>query len=174
MDFYINFVKTYPLMSSAAQFAVLGTLGEMIALFLKRKKLSTGWTPWVFIGKILAWAILGVIIKYGFIGMKGFVSTLFANNLLPAFLKSGVLYAFTISFFTNLFFGPQMMVFHRIEDNIIEGKWTFAGIEKAWFTLLWFWIPAHTITFSLPGHLQIGLAAVWGLVLGIILGTAKK
>ncbi|MFW5782383.1 MAG: hypothetical protein ACOCWO_03715, partial [Candidatus Muiribacteriaceae bacterium] len=89
-------------------------------------------------------------------------------------LKTRVGMAFSISVFTNLFFGPQMMLFHRMEDNILERKWDFDGIKKAWSTLFWFWIPAHTLTFSLPTEFQIGLAAVWGLVLGIILGTAKN
>ena len=68
----------------------------------------------------------------------------------------------------------ERLVFHRIEDNLIEGKKGFTGIHKAWWTLIWFWIPAHTVTFSLPVHYQIGLAAVWGLVLGIILGTTTN
>ena len=50
----------------------------------------------------------------------------------------------------------------------------YEGIQKAWFTLIWFWIPAHTITFSLPKDFQIGLAAVWSVVLGIIMGMSMK
>ncbi|MHB1482983.1 MAG: hypothetical protein ACYCXH_11775, partial [Bellilinea sp.] len=81
--------------------------------------------------------------------------------------------AFAVSLFTNILFGPQMMAFHRLEDNLILGKKGFAGITRAWWTLIWFWIPAHTITFALPADYQIGLAAVWSLVLGIILGSSK-
>ena len=86
----------------------------------------------------------------------------------------GVGKAFAVSLFTNLLFGPQMMAFHRIEDNLILGEKGFAGIENAWKTLLWFWIPAHTLTFSLPPDFQIALAAFWGLVLGVILGLSRK
>jgi hypothetical protein len=174
MDFYIDFIKQNPFLSASIQFAILGTLGECISLWIKRKSLSTGWSFWTFTGKILAWAFLGIIIKLGFIGMKAFTVSIISLGFIPSFLTYGVGKAFLISLFTNLFFGPQMMVIHRIEDNIIEGKWSFTNIQKAWATLLWFWIPAHTFTFSLPSYYQIGLAAVWGLVLGIILGTTSK
>jgi hypothetical protein len=123
--------------------------------------------------KALAWALLGLIIKYGFAGMKGFTQALLDKALLPSFLASGVGKAFAVSLLTNVFFGPQMMAFHRLEDNLILGEKGFAGIERAWWTLLWFWVPAHTLTFSLPQEFQIGLAAFWGLVLGVILGLSK-
>jgi len=77
-----------------------------------------------------------------------------------------------MSVLTNVFFGPQMMAFHRWEDNLILGRRGWAGLGRAVRTLVWFWIPAHTVTFSLPRDYQIGLAAVWGLVLGVILGWA--
>ena len=67
-----------------------------------------------------------------------------------------------------------MMAFHRLEDNLILRRKGFAGITTAWKTLLWFWIPAHTVTFSLPADYQIGLAALWSLALGVIMGLTKK
>ena len=108
-----------------------------------------------------------------FLGMKGFTQALLDKAMLPTFLAHGVGKAFAVSLFTNVLFGPQMMAFHRLEDNLILGEKGFAGIERAWWTLLWFWVPAHTLTFSLPQEFQIGLAAFWGLVLGVILGLSK-
>ena len=106
--------------------------------------------------------------------MKGFTRTLLDHRLLPAFVDSGLGWAFAVSVMTNLFFGPQMMFFHRLEDNLIDRKWNMAGLTTAWWTLLWFWIPAHTVTFSLQTEYQIGLAAVWSLVLGLIMGFTPK
>ncbi len=106
--------------------------------------------------------------------MKGFTSALLEYNLLPSFLADGIGWAFAVSVLTNILFGPQMMFFHRLEDNLILREWNMAGITTAWWTLIWFWIPAHTVTFSLPTDYQIGLAAVWSLVLGLILGLSKK
>lgn len=170
---YVSWVIAHPFLSAALQFALLGTLGEVVAASLvqRRYALPCGWGK--LAAKALGWALLGIIIKYGFVGMKGFTQALLDKGLLPVWLGHGVGKAFAVSALTNLFFGPQMMAFHRLEDNLILGQKGFQGIERAWWTLLWFWIPAHTITFSLPQEFQIGLAAFWGLVLGVILGLSK-
>ncbi|PLX19052.1 MAG: hypothetical protein C0601_02880 [Candidatus Muiribacterium halophilum] len=177
MEKYIYLVKNYPLLSAFCQFAILGTFGELLAICINKKKLVFSWSLSKLIMKMLAWGILGIVIKYGFKGMKGFVSALIIAGYIPD--MSGIVHSFYISFFTNLFFGPQMMLFHRIEDNLIDGnirpsKWDFSGMMKSIKTLAWFWVPAHTITFILPVDFQIGLAAIWGVVLGIILGGGKK
>ncbi len=174
MQTYVAWVTQNPILSAAIQFAILGTLGEIISASLKQKRPALPCTPLQLLGKVFAWALLGAIIKYGFAGMKGFTAALLNHKLLPAFLGAGIGLAFATSAFTNILFGPQMMAFHRVEDNLILGRKGFAGITTAWFTLVWFWIPAHTVTFSLPADYQIGLAAVWSLVLGIIMGLTKK
>ena len=145
-------------------------LGEILALRVRRRPFSTlgGW--WRIILKIAAWGLLGVVIKYGFTGMKGFVDALVARGFLPRAAPGSAAWAFMVSVATNILFGPQMMVFHRLEDSLIAWKWDLSGLKKAWLTLLWFWIPAHTVTFSLPADYQIGLAAVWSVALGLILG----
>lgn len=174
MDTYLEFVRANPLLSAAIQFGILGTLGEIISLSLRKKRLAMPGKLWQVAAKVIAWALLGVIIKYGFTGMKGFTQALLDHQLLPTFMASGIGWAFAVSVLTNVFFGPQMMFFHRIEDNIILGEWNFKGMSTALWTLLWFWIPAHTVTFSLPVDWQIGLAALWSIVLGVILGYAKR
>ena len=175
MDLYVNWVSARPLFSAALQFAVLGTLGELLSFWITRKKLRLPCSLLQLGLKVLAWALLGLIIKYGFAGMKGFTRALLDHQMLPAFMAAGLGWAFALSCLTNIFFGPQMMLFHRLEDNLIMMEWNFNGLKKAWWTLLWFWIPAHTLTFLLPKEYQIGLAAVWSLVLGLILGlTARK
>lgn len=173
MSAYVQWVTLHPFLSAALQFAILGSLGEVVAATVRLRKPALPCTPMQLLWKALGWALLGLIIKYGFAGMKGFTQALLDKGLLPAALGSGVGKAFAVSTLTNIFFGPQMMAFHRLEDNLILGQKGFIGIEKAWWTLLWFWIPAHTVTFSLPVEFQIGLAAFWGLVLGVILGLSK-
>lgn len=173
MNAYIAWVTGHPLWSAAAQFAVLGTLGEALSLLVRRKPLAALGAWWRVILKVAAWGLLGVVIKYGFTGMKGFVDALISKSLLPHASHGSVLWAFMVSVFTNVFFGPQMMFFHRLEDCLIAWKWDLAGLRKAWGTLLWFWIPAHTVTFSLPAEYQIGLAALWSVALGLILGLTS-
>jgi len=171
---YIDWVSANPLPSAAIHFALLGTLGEILSHFTNKRRLCLPCTPFQLLLKMLAWALLGIIIKYGFTGMKGFTIALVDHHMLPAFCATGIGWAFAVSVLTNTFFGPQMMAFHRIEDNLILRQSGFAGIQKAWWTLLWFWIPAHTLTFSLPREYQIGLAAVWSVALGIIMGISKR
>jgi len=174
MQGYLIWVTANPHLSAAIQFAILGTLGEVISFSVQKKRAAIPCTWLQLGGKVLAWALLGIIIKYGFTGMRGFTRALVEHNLLPQVFGSGLGWAFAVSVLTNTFFGPQMMAFHRIEDNLILGQKGFQGITRAWWTLVWFWIPAHTITFALPVDLQIGLAAAWSLVLGMIMGFTKK
>jgi hypothetical protein len=170
---YATWVIAHPFLSAALQFALLGTIGEVVAASVRQRRLSAPCAWPRLLAKAAAWALLGIIIKYGFAGMKGFTQALLDKGMLPGFLGHGAGKAFAVSLLTNVFFGPQMMAFHRLEDNLILGEKGFQGIERAWWTLLWFWVPAHTLTFSLPQEFQIGLAAFWGLVLGVILGLAK-
>jgi hypothetical protein len=174
MNDYLQWVRENPLLSAAIQFAILGTLGELISSGLRQKRFALPCSGMQLVGKILAWALLGIIIKYGFTGMKGFTGALLEHHLLPQFMAEGIGWAFAVSCLTNIFFGPQMMFFHRLEDNLILWEWNTKGLTHAWWTLIWFWIPAHTITFSLQPDYQIGLAAVWSLVLGLILGFSKN
>lgn len=173
MNWYLSWVTTQPLVSAAVQFGLLGTLGEIISHTIRTRRPGLPNTPLEMLGKMLAWALLGVVIKYGFTGMRGFVEALVAHGMLPAVCADGVPRAVAVSVCTNVLFGPQMMLFHRVEDNLVLRTRGFAGMETALRTLVWFWIPAHTITFSLPKDLQIGLAALWSVALGIILGVAR-
>jgi hypothetical protein len=172
MNAYRLWVQAHPFLSAALQFGLLGTLGEMVASSLRARRPALPCTVLQLLAKILAWALLGLVIKAGFVGMRGFTRALLDHHILPAVLGSGLGWAFALSTLTNVFFGPQMMLFHRLEDNIILRRQGFAGMEPALRTLVWFWIPAHTLTFSLPVEFQVGLAALWSLALGVILGLA--
>jgi hypothetical protein len=123
---------------------------------------------------MLSWAILAIFIKYAFVGFGGFVKELVSDRLLPQAANYGIFNAFLRSSFTNIMFGPILVILHRVFDNWIERKQNFVGINNALFSLVWFWIPAHTITFSLPVYYQMGLAALWSLVLGLLLGIFNR
>lgn len=174
MNSYRLWVLAHPYLSAAIQFGLLGTLGELVAASLKARRPTLPCTPLQLLLKVLAWALLGLVIKAGFVGMKGFTRALLDHHILPAFLSSGIGWAFSLSTLTNLFFGPQMMLFHRLEDNLILRRRGFEGMMPAIRTLVWFWIPAHTLTFSLPPEFQVGLAALWSLALGVILGLGSS
>lgn len=172
-EFYLNFLRNYPLLSSAIQVAILGTFGELLAARIRLKRWYLfGPGPWKFLTKVLVWAFLGITFKYAFTGFFGFVEALVKKGFWPGAAATNIFVkALSVSVFTNILFGPVMMLFHRWCDNRIERKeMDWGSMHKAWKTLAWFWIPAHTITFSLPSDLQVGLAAVWAVALGVILG----
>ncbi len=78
---YENFLKDYPLVSSAAQVAILGTFGELLGSKIRGK----GWFPFNFLQvilKALVWAFLGITFKLAFTGFFGFVRGLGSQGLL--------------------------------------------------------------------------------------------
>lgn len=172
MNWYIDLVITYPLLSAMLQFAILGTLGDIISKWIINRKVFLPFTVGVLALKMGEWALLAVFIKYAFIGFHGFVDTLIENNYLPQLNPLG--YAFAVSLTMNLQFGPFLVIIHRILDNKIGRIKNWDNLDKSLLSLLWFWLPAHTITFILPKPFQIGLAAIWSLALGLILGFYNR
>ena len=112
---------------------------------------------------------------------------------LPGFSLLKLLAAFTVSATMNLFFAPVFMAFHRITDmHILQTSGTVRGFftpvpvskyvrEGDWLTF-WnfvvkktipvFWIPAQTITFMLPEGSRILVAALYSVILGVLLSIA--
>ena len=172
MNWYIETVKAYPIITAMIQFAILGTLGDIISKWIIAKKIFLPYNSITLLMKMMEWAIIAVTIKYAFVGFNGFVNSLVEHQMLPElniFTRS-----LAISSTMNLQYGPFLVIIHRLLDNLIARKNNWEKIDKGMLSLLWFWIPAHTITFMLPKPFQIGLAAIWSVVLGIILGFYNK
>jgi hypothetical protein len=172
MNLYIDFVKTFPIISAMIQFAILGTLGDVVSFWIIKKRIVLPYKLNIVFFKMLEWAFLAVLIKYAFVGFNGFVESLITHNYLPNL--NGLGKSFAISTSMNLQFGPLLVLLHRLLDNLIARQNNWKNIDKGFYSLLWFWIPAHTITFILPKEFQIGLAALWSLALGIILGFYNR
>ena len=81
------------------------------------------------------------------------------------------------------------MTFHRITDTLIErgrlfSKWPLIEVYKGidWdnmfrivgWSIIWFWLPVHTANFMLPAEFRVVIAALLAIVLGLILGFAKR
>jgi len=172
MNWYIELVKSAPILTAMVQFAVLGTFGDIVARWLGERRLFMPFDARSVVLKMLEWAALAVCIKYAFVGFNGFADVLTGHGLLP---ELGLFWhAFAVSAFMNLQFGPFLVIAHRLLDNAIAGRPNWANLDKGLLTLLWFWIPAHTVTFMLPRELQIGLAALWSVALGALLGFYNR
>jgi hypothetical protein len=173
MGWYVKWVQDNMLLSAFLQFAVLGTLGEFLGIVAARRRSDTRLLEWAV--KAVIWGVLGILIKYAFTGFKGFLAGLVDAGLLPHACEDvAVLRAFSLSVLTNAMFGPLLMFLHRSSDNLVAGTRGYAGIEASLLTLAWFWVPAHTVTFILPYDFQVGLAALWSVVLGLIMGFTKR
>ncbi len=93
----------------------------------------------------------------------------------------------------NTIFAPVFMTLHKITDtHILTHGGTLAGFftpiqmgeimanlnwRVQWNfvfkkTIPFFWFPAHTITFLLPGDMRVLFAALLGVVLGVLLAIA--
>lgn len=199
-DFYSSFNKEHGMQMSFIKFAILATMGEMIALRIRKgvyNEKGFGILP-----RAIVWGFLGLTIKGAFsifqTGTPVFVEYLGLKDatlaIKGALSGEKVLVAFCISTAMNLVFAPVMMTFHKITDtHILANGGTVAGFftpipfakiftginwDVQWNfvfkkTIPFFWIPAHTITFLLPPEFQVLFAALLGIALGLILAFAS-
>ncbi len=188
---------THPFIMGFIKFALMATVGEIIALRISKK----AWNIPSFVGlRALIWGLIGIAITFMMKTYAGGVSVLTSQNsvtgaspLLFAGENGTLLNKFLTAFYTsaimNLTFGPTFMAFHKCTDKCLELKaqgkphkaldavsavdWKgFAGFTL-FKTIPIFWIPAHTITFMLPAEYQVIMAAALSVALGIILSLKK-
>lgn len=176
----------HPYLMGFTKFVILGTMGELLGA-----RIATG--RWRLRGirlwqRALVWGVIGVMLALVIPLFSGGVEDLLEKGYLPG-KGNELLEAFYKSTLMNLLFGFEMMVFHRMTDTLIgRGRlfsvWpvveTWAAIDwKNMFrvvggAVLWFWIPAHTVTFSLPPEYRVAAAALLGIALGLIMGFSSR
>lgn len=175
----------HPFIMGFIKFGLLATVGEVLALRIRKKEWDLPVCVWQ---KALIWGAIGIAITFMMSAYKGSVAVITENGLIPG-KNSVFLKALYTSAIMNLSFGPTFMAFHKCTDKWLELK--AAGCEHDlksviggvdWhifvsFTLFktipLFWIPAHTVTFLLPGEYQVIVAASLSIALGIILSVKK-
>ena len=181
------FSGEHPFLSALIKFTLLATVGELFAI-----RLSTGkWGfPSYVVARALIWGVLGMFITIAFKIFGSGVQHVLETGILPGgtgrFWK-----AFMTSFWCNLFFAPFMMGAHKLTDTYLDLKekghkkihladlpaainWKAFVSFTLFKTIPLFWIPAHTITFMLPGEYQTIMAAYLSIALGIILNLKRK
>lgn len=187
---FLWMTANHPYIMGFIKFAILATMGELLALRLRQgswgkpKGLHYRTIIWGVLG--MSFAVVFEIFSSGILGAQG-------KSLLPG-QGSPFITAFLTSCFLNLIFGSVFMLAHRYSDAYIDlaymkygkmGRITLteliAAIDMKNFiafvlgkTVLFFWIPAHTVTFYLPSEYRIAMAAVLSICLGAILSFAKK
>ena len=200
-SWYMVFNKEHGMVMSFLKFALLATLGEIIALRIKTGNYNE--PGFGIIPRMIVWGFLGLAINLAFnifaSGAPVFLAYMGLKDA-PAAMNGSfsglkLLDAFTISTTMNLIFAPVMMTFHKITDiHIIANGGTVSGLLKPipfgpilkginwdvmWNfifkkTIPFFWIPAHTITFLLLPEFRVLFAALLGIALGLILAIGGQ
>ena len=185
---YVALTDAHPFAAGFCKFALLATFGESLA----QRMLVGRYLPPRFglVPRALAWGVLGICITLAFM--------IFSAGVPLAMSRIGMeklLTAFAISLCLNTLFAPVLMVAYKVSDLHIaryEGTlrclWHLpdvGGLLKSvnwdvmwrlvlFRTVLFFWIPVHTITFLLPEAFRVLFAALLGAVLGLILAWASS
>lgn len=185
-ELFIAFTDAHKYVSGFIKFAVLATMGDMLGIRIRLGDWKWPLGVWY---KAFIWGLIGMMITLAFpvcIAGSDFAQT---NHLLPfkgfVFAK-----AFFASAMMNLTFGPMMMTFHRFTDMYIDlfcsgRKATLHELigENNWYSLVeftwlkacpFFWIPAHTAVFLLPGEYRVVASAFLSIALGVLLALSNK
>lgn len=186
-DAFILFTDSYKLLGGFIKFAILSTMGEMLAQRLESKEWKF---QSYFFTRVIIWGIIGVVITLMFTIFDAGVTRVLEIKLLPGG-ESKFVFAFFTSAVMNLTFAPTFMFTHKITDTYLDMK--YEGIKDISIksiatridlnrflsfvigkTIPLFWIPAHTITFLIPGEYRVLFAASLSIALGVLLAIGNS
>ena len=178
-----KFTEHYPYLMGFFKVGLLATFGEMLKVRVK-----TGfWKVPSLFARFLVWGVVGLLFTFVFAMFAKGVSALigtplwFGRMTLKPNFWDNLLFAFSTSFWQNVIFAFPMMLGHEWCNEVINQKRFIGGAEfleklnkPVWGsfipkTIIFFWIPAHTVTFLLPDNYRVLMSAVLSLVLGAIL-----
>ena len=176
----------HPYIMGFIKFALLATAGELIAAFIKTGKITV---PCKIIWRFIIWGVIGVWISFMMTVYKYATAYMMTEGKLPG-VGITPLFALFTSVLMNTSFGPTFMAVHKISDKMLEMaenkeklslKNAVLGVDWANFvsftilkTVPFFWIPAHFVTFLLPGEYQVIMAAALSIALGVILSVGGR
>lgn len=183
---FVQATLAHPFLVGFAKFAVLATMGELLALRL----VGGAWrSPASLAARAFIWGLFGMAIVLVFEVYAAGVGAVLKKGLLPGG-QSRLVFAFAVSTVMNLTFAPAMMLSHRLSDTWLDLRAgghpsgladVTARIDWGGFvsfvlvrTIPFFWIPAHTLTFLLPPEYRVLAAALLSIALGAILAFARR
>ena len=188
-NWYKSFNAAHGMVMSFVKFGILATLGEMLGLRISAgvyNRKGFGVLP-----RAVVWGLLGMGINAAMIifskGVPQFMEYMGMANAAAIingeFCLDKLWIALAISVAMNTIFAPVFMTFHKIRSLLTpipmtriithlnwDAQWNFV-FKK---TIPFFWYPAHTITFLLPGEMRVLFAAILGVVLGVLLAIAAR
>ena len=118
-ELFIQFTDQYKLLGGFMKFAVLASMGELLAI-----RIGSG--DWkftsYFFARAVIWGIFGMLITMVFTIFSTGIGKLQAIHVLP-FENIAWIRAFFISLFMNCLFAPTFMYAHRISDTFLDIKY---------------------------------------------------
>lgn len=177
-----NVTKAYPYIMGFLKFALLAMFGEMI-----KNRIKTGfWHTDLFPVRVITWGVFGMIMAFAFAlfasGVQAAMGTpLWFGGKEMNSLGSKLIFAVSTSFWMNLIFAYPMMLGHEWFNVVFAKRRLVGGTEflglidkHAWGsfipkTILYFWLPAHTVTFLLPPEFRVLMGAFLSMALGFFL-----
>lgn len=192
---FLKATAAHPYIMGFVKVSILATMGELLAIMIASGEFRL---PKGIVYRFIIWGFLGMTFVLVFDLFANGVMGSMKKGLLPNAnvdtLQGKILFAFFTSALTNMIFAPTFMAFHRITDTFIDlGDGKLSKILKVklkdvinaidWNTYIgfvvlktipFFWIPAHTITFSLPPEYRVLMAAFLSIALGAILAASKR
>ncbi len=199
LNAYMAATTAHPFAAGFCKFAVLATFGECLAQrMLRGRYLPEGFG---LVPRAVIWGALGVCITVAFTIFSAGAPQLLAalgldwapGALAGPFGGHKLATAFAVSLTMNTMFAPVLMVAHKIGDLHLAAyggrleclarkpdmgallasvDWNVMWRVVLFRSLLFFWVPAHTVTFLLPPAFRVLFAALLGAVLGLILAWA--
>ena len=183
-QWFFTTADRWPYVGGFVKFFLFASLGDLLSHRIVHKNYAVVG----FIYKAVIWGFIGVVIVMIFPIFHNGVIHLQSIGLLP-FAHVRLMTAFFTSVLMNVTFAPTMMAFHRVSDHYIEHSikhkehrlnqsvqmidWSMFVNTVLFKMIPLFWIPAHTITFMLPGGYRVLFASILGVLLGLFLGLAK-
>lgn len=185
---FIAQTTAHPYIGGFVKFAILSTMGELLAMRLVGGKWKK---PAGLMWRVVIWGLIGILITLIFKLFAFGVAACLSGGFLPGG-DSKLAFAFFTSLLMNTFFAPVFMAMHKMTDAYLDLKYRDAILspsydqvlaEADWMTFAkfvvvktipFFWIPAHTVTFLMPGEYRIVIAAFLSIALGGILAFAKS
>lgn len=179
-----NVTKYHPYAMGFLKFALLAMFGELL-----KARLKTGsWKVDLFPARMIVWGFFGLIMTVAFAlfanGIQAMMGTPLWFGEPPMLSKSfgnQFIFAISTSFWMNMIFAYPMMLGHEWVNAVLAKRGFVGGGEflsrldaGAWGsfipkTILYFWIPAHTVTFLLPAEFRVLMGALLSVALGFFL-----
>jgi hypothetical protein len=188
----MNLTQSHPYWMGFAKFSILASLGELLAIRLAGGEWAV---PTGMVYRTFVWGCIGFGLVAIFPVFSNGVTAGLQSGLLPGGqFGSPLVRAIWTSALLNLASGPGLMCTHRILDtyldlaggrllNLSSVRLSQVIAHIDWPNLievvcikmqLFFWIPAHTVTFLLPPEYRVLCAASLSFAMGVILAFSKR